>query len=104
MRYAQYQDSGTIAESLARNPGPKRRQDLTNDLEKGLCWLLPPTGVYYADWFATTNVGRVYAAQHGPIAGIESPAASRAYPGTPSPARPPSAEGPEPWTLRESAM
>jgi len=103
-RYAKYQASATIAESLVRNPGPKGKKDLANDLQKGLCWLLPPTGVYYADWFSTTNAGRVYAAQHGPIAGIECPEILRTSPRVPRVARPPNLDGPEPWMLRESAM
>ena len=105
LRYAAYQVAGTIAEAKARNPDKaKASADLKYDLVHGHCWLLPPTGVYYADWIASTNIGRVYAARHGPIPGIECPEALRAYPGEPSPARPPCGDGPEPWMLRERAM
>ena len=103
MRYAQYQMAGTIEESLRRNPDPKKRQaDLRFDLEHGHCWILPPTGAYYTEWFAATNMGKMYATHHGPVPGNECPTPARAYKaGAP---REPSLEGPEPWTLREHTM
>ena len=72
--------------------------DLKWDLSRGFAWLLPPADMAYALWFAGTPMGRVYAAQHGPVPGIENPPS---HPYKPHPPEPADLSGPEPWVTRE---
>jgi len=73
VRYAIYCKATTVGEALALNAPAYARRDLKNDLERGLCWVLPPAGVAYAAWLATTPMGLVYAVQHSPVPALEDP-------------------------------